>query len=65
MPQIVVEKRKTHSSSYTFLQEMLVNIRTRHFHSFINHQEHLFHRILITSYFFPVNIANFLRTRFL
>ena len=44
---------------------MLINIKTRHFHSSINHQEHLFHRTLITSYFRPVNIAKFLRTAFL
>ena len=44
---------------------MLINIKTRHFHSYINHQEHFFHRKLITSYFCPVNIAKFLRTAFL
>ena len=44
---------------------MLINIKTRHFHSSINHQEHLFHRTLITSYFRPVNIAKFLRITFL
>ena len=47
-----------------FLQEMLINIKTRHFHSSINHQEQLFHRTLITGYFRPVNIAKFLRTGF-
>ena len=41
---------------------MLINIKTRHFHSSINHQEHLFHRTLITSYFCPLNIAKFLKT---
>ena len=65
MPQIIVKERTTHLGSYTFLQEMLINIKTRHFHSSINHQEHLFHRTLITSYFRPVNIAKFLRTAFL
>ena len=46
---------------------MLININTRHFHNSINHQEHLFHRTLITSCFRPANIAknNFLRTTFL
>ena len=61
MPQIIL----IHLASYTFFQEMLIYIKTRHFHSSINHQEHLFHRALITSYFRPVNIAKFLRTVFL
>ena len=43
---------------------MLINIKTRHFHSSINHREQLFHRTLITGYFRPVNIAKFLRTGF-
>ena len=30
----------------------------------MNHQEHLFYRTLTTSYFHPVNIAEFLRTAF-
>ena len=47
-----------------FLQEMLINIQTRHIHSSINHREQLFHRALITGYFRPVNIARFLRTCF-
>ena len=50
------KKRTAHSASYTFLREMLINIETRHFHSSINHQEHLFHRPLITSYLRRVNI---------
>ena len=45
-----------------FLQEMLINIKTRHFHSSINHQEQLFHRTLTIGYFRPVNNAQFLRT---
>ena len=65
MPQIILKERTAHLASDTFLQEMLINIKTRHFHSSINHQEHLFHIIHITSYFGPVNIANFLRTAFL
>ena len=64
MPQIILIKGKAQLASYTFLQEMLINIKTRHFHSSVNHQEHLFHRTLITSYFRPVNIAKFLRTAF-
>ena len=51
MPQIVLKERTAHLASYTFLQEMLINIKTRHFHSSINHQEYLFQRTLITSYF--------------
>ena len=47
-----------------FLQEMLINIKTRHFHSSTNHREQLFHRTLITGYFRHVNIAKFLRTGF-
>ena len=62
MPQIVLKERTAHLASYTFLQEMLINIKTRHFHSSINHQEYLFHRTLITSYVRHVNIAKFLRT---
>ena len=51
MPQIIRKERTAHLASYTFLQEMLINIKTRHFHSSINHQEYLFQRTLITSYF--------------
>ena len=40
---------------------MLIIIKTRHFHSPINHWEQLFHRTLITGYFHLVNIAKFLR----
>ena len=67
MPQIILKERTVHLASYSFLflQEMLINIKTRHFHSSINHQEHLFHRTHIYSYFCPVNIAKFLRTAFL
>ena len=46
MPQISLKERTAHLASYTFLQEVLINIRTRHFHRSINHQEHLFHRHL-------------------
>ena len=61
MPQIILKERTAHLASYTFLQEMLINIKTRHFHSSIN-QEYLFHITLITSYLRHVNIAKFLRT---
>ena len=63
MPQIIKE-RTVHLAIYTFLQEMLINIKTHHFHSSINHQEHLFHGTLITSYFGTVNFSKFLRTDF-
>ena len=65
MPQIILMERTAHLASYIFLQEMLINVKTHHFHSSINHQEQHFHRTLITSYFCPVNIAKFLRTAFL
>ena len=65
MPQIILKKGTAHLVSYTFLQEMLINIKTRHLHNSINHQEHIFHRTLVTSYFRPVNIEKFLRTAFL
>ena len=65
MVQIILKERTAHLASYTFLQEMLINIKTRQSHSSINDQERLFHRTLITSYFRLVNIENFLRTSFL
>ena len=43
---------------------MLINIKTCHLHSSINHQEQLFYRALITGSFRPVNIAKFLRMGF-
>ena len=64
MSQIILKKRTAHLASYTFLQEMIINIKTRLFHSCINHQEDLFLRKPVTSYFRPVNIAKFLRTAF-
>ena len=65
MPEIILKERTAHLASYTFVQEMLINIKTLRLNSSINHEEHLFHRTLITSYFRPVNIAKFLRTAFL
>ena len=65
MPQIILKERTAYLASYTFLQEMLIKIKTHHFYSFINHQEHLFQRTLITSHFCLLNIAKFLRTAFL
>ena len=65
MSQIILKERTAHLARYTFLQEMLTNIKTRHFHSSMNQQEHLFQGTLIISYFRHVNIAKFLRTSFL
>ena len=65
MVQIILKERTAHLASYTFLQEILINIKTRQSYSSINHQEHFFHRTLITSYFCPANIAKCLRTSFL
>ena len=64
MPQIILQERTAHLASYTFLQERLINIKTRHLHSSIKHQELFFYRICITSYFRPVNIAKFFKTTF-
>ena len=65
MTQFILNKRAVPLGSYTFLQKMLINIKTRHFHNSINNQEKLFQGTLITDYFRPVNIAKFLRTDFL
>ena len=32
MPQIILKERTAHLGSYTFLQEMLINIKTNHFY---------------------------------
>ena len=56
MPQIILKERAA--------KEILINIKTRRFHSSINHQEQLFHRTLITGFFRPVNIGKFLRTAY-
>ena len=62
MPHIILMERTANVGSYAlFLQEMLINIKTRHFHSSFNHQEQLFHRTLITGYYRLVNIARFLK----
>ena len=44
--------------------EMLINIKTRHFHSSINNQEQIINRTLVTGYFRPVDVTKFLRTGF-
>ena len=53
------------SFSQLLLQEILITIKTCHFHSSVNHQDPLFLITHITSYFHLVNIAKFLRTAFL
>ena len=65
MLQIILKESTAHLGSYTFLLEILINIKTHHFHSSINHQEQIFHRTLITGYFRLVNIAKILRSDFL
>ena len=64
-PQIILKGKTAHLASYTFSQDILINIRTRQFHISISHQEHLLYRTLNTSYVRPVNIAKFLTTGFL
>ena len=64
MPEIILKERTAQLASYTFLQEILINMKTRHFHNAINYQQHLFRRTLITSYFCPGTIAKFLKTYF-
>ena len=39
MLQIILKESTAHLGSYTFLLEILINIKTHHFHSSINHQE--------------------------
>ena len=65
MCQIILKERTAYLGSYTFLQEMLINIKKCCFHSSNNHQERLLHRTLINGYFRPANIAKFLRMDFL
>ena len=48
MPQIILKEKTAHLASYTFFTRDVDQYKTCHFHSSINHQEHLFHRILIT-----------------
>ena len=68
MPQLILKERTPHLTTppaTIFLQEIMINIKTRHFHSSINHQEHFFHITHIPSYFCPVTNSKFLRTGFL
>ena len=39
MPEIILKEGTANVVSYTFLREMLINIKARYFHSFINHRE--------------------------
>ena len=61
MPQIILKERAGQLASYTFLQEMLINIKAHLFHSSMNYKGQLFDRTLITGYFRPVYIAKFLK----
>ena len=66
MPQIIRKERTPHLASYTFLQEMLIKIKTLHFHSSINNQERLFEYLRILQHrCFPVKLGKFLRRPFL
>ena len=60
----IIKERTANVVSYTFLQEMLINIKTRHFHSSINHREQLFHRTPITGYFHPVEYCKVFKNGF-
>ena len=62
---MILMERTAHLANYTFLQEMLINIKTRHFHSSINHQEHLFHRTLYHQLLSSYEYCKILRTAFL
>ena len=62
--KLFLRKEKLISPATLFLQEMLINIKTCHFHSSINHPRVLFHWTCITSSFCPLNITKFLRTAF-
>ena len=42
MAQIIPKERTVYLASYTFLQEILIKIKTRQSHSSINHLEHVF-----------------------
>ena len=65
MPQIVLKERTAHLARYTFFTRDADQYKNTSFP--LLHQPHrtIFHRTLITSYFFPVNIANFLEAAFL
>ena len=65
MPQIILHERTAHLASYTFLQEILINIKHVNPTALSTAKNTFFHRTLITSYVRPSNIAKFLRTSFL
>ena len=62
--KLFLRKEQLIKPATLFSWDVLINIKTRHFGSSNNHQEHLFHRALITSYFRRVDIAKFLRAAF-
>ena len=51
MPQIIIKDRTAHLGRYTFLQEMLINIKTCHFQPPLKHAtfNHLFQTALSTT----------------
>ena len=65
MSQIILKDRTAHLASYTFFTRDVYQYKTRHFHNSINHHKHVFHKMLIISYFCHVNIAKFLTTALL
>ena len=46
MLQIILKERTARLGSYTFFKRDVINIKTRDFHSSINHQEQLFRKHL-------------------
>ena len=65
MPQIILKERTVHLFIYTFFTKKVDQYKNASLSQLYNHQEHLFHRTHITSYFRHVDIAKFLRTAFL
>ena len=51
MPQIIIKDRTAHLGRYTFLQEMLINIKTCHFQPPLKHAtfNHLLNMLLSTT----------------
>ena len=62
--KLFLRKEQLIKPATLFSGDVLINIKTRHFGSSNKHQEHLFDRTLITSYFLRANITKFLRAAF-
>ena len=62
--KLFLRKEQLIKPATLFSRDVLINIKTRHFGSSNNHQEHLFDRTLITSYFRRANTTKFLRAAF-